>query len=57
LRALELAEPFPVVHLDTDAMEATRLLVDQALPGLLVVDHDGLPLSSCRARRVALRIT
>jgi CBS domain-containing protein len=44
LRALELAEPFPVVHLDTDAMEATRLLVDQALPGLVVVDQDGLPL-------------
>ena len=44
MRARELAEPFPVVHLDTDAMEATRLLVDQALPGLVVVDKDGLPL-------------
>jgi hypothetical protein len=44
VRARELAEPFPVVHLGTDAMEATRLLVDQALPGLVVVDQDGLPL-------------
>ena len=44
MRARELAEPFPVVHLDTDAMEATRLLVDQALPGLVVVDQNGLPL-------------
>lgn len=44
MRARELAEPFPVVHLDTDAMEASRLLVDRALPGLVVVDHDGLPL-------------
>lgn len=44
MRARELAEPFPVVHLDTDAMAATRLLVDQALPGLVVVDQDGLPL-------------
>ena len=25
-------------------MEATRLLVDRALPGLVVVDQDGLPL-------------
>jgi CBS domain-containing protein len=33
-----------VVHLDTDALEATRLLVDRALPGLVVVDQDGLPL-------------
>jgi CBS domain-containing protein len=44
VRARELAEPFPVVHLDTDALEATRLLVDRALPGLVVVDSDGLPL-------------
>jgi hypothetical protein len=44
VRASELAEPLPVVHLGTDAMEATRLLVDQALPGLVVVDQDGLPL-------------
>ena len=44
MRARELAEPFHVVHLNTDAMAATRLLVDQALPGLVVVDQDGLPL-------------
>jgi CBS domain-containing protein len=44
VRARELAEPFPVVHLDTDALEATRLLVDRALPGLVVVDRYGLPL-------------
>jgi CBS domain-containing protein len=44
VRARELAQPFPVVHLETDALEATRLLVDRALPGLVVVDPDGLPL-------------
>jgi CBS domain len=44
VRARELAEPFPVVHLDTDALEASRLLVDRALPGLVVADRDGLPL-------------
>jgi CBS domain-containing protein len=33
-----------VVLLDTVAWVATRLLVDRALPGLVVVDQDGLPL-------------
>ena len=33
-----------MVHLDTPAMDASRLLVDRTLPGLVVVDRDGLPL-------------
>ncbi|MGH8825025.1 MAG: CBS domain-containing protein [Jiangellaceae bacterium] len=44
MRARDLAEQFPVVHLDTPALEASRLLVEQSLPGLVVVDRDGLPL-------------
>ncbi len=44
MRARDLAEPFPVVHLDTPALEATRLLVDQSLPGLVVADRQGVPL-------------
>jgi len=44
MRAHELAEPFPVVHLDDDAMAATRMLADEGLPGLVVVDDDGGPL-------------
>jgi CBS domain-containing protein len=44
VRARDLAEQFPVVHLDTSAMDASRLLVDRTLPGLVVVDRDGLPL-------------
>jgi CBS domain-containing protein len=44
MRARDLAEPFPVVHPDTDALTATRLLVDQGLPGLIVTDQDGKPL-------------
>ncbi|MGH8839391.1 MAG: CBS domain-containing protein [Jiangellaceae bacterium] len=44
MRARDLAEEFPVVHLDTPAMDASRLLVDRTLPGLVVVDRDGLPL-------------
>ena len=44
MRARDLAERFPVVHLDTSALDATRLLVDQSLPGLVVVDREGIPL-------------
>ncbi len=43
--ARQLAEPFPVVHLDTPALEATRLLVEKRLPGLVVVDEDNMPLA------------
>jgi CBS domain-containing protein len=45
VRAGDLAEPFPVVHPDTDALDATTLLVDQGLPGLVVTDQDGKPLA------------
>lgn len=41
--ARELARPFPTVSLDTDALEAARLLTEQKLPGLIVLDDDGLP--------------
>lgn len=44
MRARDLAEAFPVVHPTTDAMRATRLIVDEGLPGLVVTDEDGKPL-------------
>jgi len=37
-------EDFPLVSKQTDALEATRLLVDRGLPGLVVLDSAGLPL-------------
>ncbi|MGB9378367.1 MAG: CBS domain-containing protein [Mycobacteriales bacterium] len=43
MRARELAADFPTVGLDTDALEAARLLAHQHLPGLIVVNADGLP--------------
>jgi CBS domain-containing protein len=43
VRANDLVTECPVVRLDTPAIEAARLLADQDLPGLVVVDHDGLP--------------
>ena len=37
-------EDFPLVGIDTDALEAARLLVERALPGLVVLDREGVPL-------------
>jgi CBS domain-containing protein len=41
--ARELAAPFPSVDLDTDALEAARMLAEQRLPGLIVLDENGRP--------------
>lgn len=43
MRARELAADFPTVSLDTDALDAARLLAHQHLPGLIVVDALGRP--------------
>jgi hypothetical protein len=45
MRARDLLVPFPTVTLDTPVAEAARLLADQDLPGLIVVDGDGMPFS------------
>ncbi|MBM7786544.1 CBS domain-containing protein [Tenggerimyces flavus] len=44
MRAGDLAAPFPVVEL-TPAIDAARLLADQNLPGLVVVDDRGRPVT------------
>jgi CBS domain-containing protein len=43
MSARELAEPYPSVSTDDDAMDAARLLAEHKLPALLVVDRDGQP--------------
>lgn len=50
--AADLVEDFPVVHLGDDALVATRLLAEQGLPGLVVVDDDGGPLVVLPASQV-----
>lgn len=45
MRARDLVSDFPTVALDTPAMEAARLLADQDLPGLIVVDEQGRPFT------------
>lgn len=44
VRARDLMEDFPLVGKQTDALAATRLLVERGLPGLVVLDSKGLPL-------------
>ncbi|MEV0163285.1 CBS domain-containing protein [Nonomuraea fuscirosea] len=45
MRARDLAVEFPTVTLGTPALEAAKLLADQDLPGLILVDDDGRPHS------------
>jgi CBS domain-containing protein len=45
MRAHDLAAPFPIVELDTPALDAARLLASQDLPGLIVVDGRGRPFT------------
>jgi len=43
MRAREVAEPYPLVAVDTEAIEAARLLAGRRLPGLIVLDRAGRP--------------
>lgn len=45
MRAGDMASDFPVVALDTPAIESARLLADQNLPGLVVVDDRRRPVT------------
>jgi CBS domain-containing protein len=45
MRARDLVAPFPTVTLDTPVSQAARLLADQDLPGLIVLDERGRPFS------------
>lgn len=41
--ARNLAQEFPTVGLDDEALDAARILASRRLPGLIVIDQDGLP--------------
>ncbi|MFI6867177.1 CBS domain-containing protein [Nocardia sp. NPDC050406] len=43
MHAAQLAEEFPVVAMDSDALDAARLLAEHRLPGILAIGRDGLP--------------
>ncbi|MBW0018395.1 MAG: CBS domain-containing protein [Mycobacterium sp.] len=52
MRAEALAEEFPVVTVDSDAMAAARLLAEHRLPGILVTDASGKPFAVLPASQV-----
>ncbi|HEY2198721.1 MAG TPA: CBS domain-containing protein [Mycobacterium sp.] len=43
MRAEDLDEQFPIVQLDSDALEAARLIAEHGLPGLIVADASRKP--------------
>jgi len=43
MRARDIADEYPVIDLDADAVSAVRALVDERLPGLVVTDENRVP--------------
>jgi CBS domain-containing protein len=43
VRAEDLDEQFPIVTVDSDAVDAARMIAEHSLPGLLVTDTSGKP--------------
>jgi predicted transcriptional regulator len=52
VHAEQMAEDMPLVDLDTNALEAARLLAQQRLPALVVTETDGSPHSILPASQV-----
>ena len=52
MRARDLATDYPSVTLDSDTLQAARLLAEQRLPGLLVVDGSDGPYAILPASRL-----
>jgi len=52
VRAEQICEQFPVVALDSNALDAVRLLADRRLPGLVVTNADGTPVTILPASQV-----
>lgn len=45
MRAAELAAPYPTIRLQSTVLDAARLMAAENLPGLVVVDDEGRPVS------------
>jgi CBS domain-containing protein len=52
VRAEKIAEEFPAVALDSNALDAVRLLATRRLPGLVVTDATGTPVTILPASQV-----
>jgi CBS domain-containing protein len=52
MHAADMAEDFPVVTVDSDALDAARTLAQNLLPGIVVVDESGRPFAVLPASQV-----
>jgi CBS domain-containing protein len=52
MHAEDMAEEFPVITVDTNALEAARLLAQHRLPGIIVTDKSGKPYAVLPASQV-----
>lgn len=52
MRAEEIAEDFPVVTIDSDALDTARMLAEHRLPGIVVTDTSGKPYAVLPASQV-----
>jgi CBS domain-containing protein len=52
MQAEDIVEEYPVVAIDSDALDAARLLAERRLPGLVVVDPAGKPCAVLPASQV-----
>ncbi len=52
MHAEDIAEEFPVVTLESNALEAARMLAEHRLPGIVVTDSSGRPYAVLPASQV-----
>jgi CBS domain-containing protein len=52
MRAEDIAEDFPVVTVDSNALDAARMLAEHRLPGIVVTDKSGRPYAVLPASQV-----
>jgi CBS domain-containing protein len=52
MHAEDMAEEFPVVTIDSNALDAARMLAEHRLPGIVVTDTSGLPYAVLPASQV-----
>jgi CBS domain-containing protein len=52
MHAEDIAEDFPVVTIDSNALDAARMLAEHRLPGIVVTDSSGQPYAVLPASQV-----
>jgi CBS domain-containing protein len=52
MHAEDIAEGFPVIAIDSDALDAARMLAEHRLPGIVVTDSSGRPYAVLPASQV-----